>query len=82
MQGRCNRAHAGFELGGNARGRSSRLVPVHDRSLDGRGLHQVLGHMSWTKIWTACFGSKLSLYINTCVSGQLSGNSGEVQDER
>jgi hypothetical protein len=66
LQRRRELADARFEFGSNAGVRTPGLVmTVHNSPLNRWRLHQVLGHMSWTKIRTACFGAKLSLYINT-----------------
>lgn len=40
-------------------------MPVQESPLNWRWLHQILGNMSWTKVWTASLGAKLSLHINT-----------------
>ncbi len=55
-----------------------RMVTVEDSPWNRWRLHQVLGHMSWTKIWTAGFGTKLSLYINTCASGSHGQHLGSL----
>ena len=48
------------------------MVSVQYRPRNRWRLHQVLGHMSWTKIWTAGFGTKLSLYVNTWLRVSIS----------
>lgn len=57
---------AGFELRCDAGCRAAGVGSAEDGARKRRRLHQVLGYMSWTKVRTASFGSKLSLYINTC----------------